>query len=131
MTKLEQEVWNVIVEMNKIWTVEAKPEKLKNYFHSDMVAIVPNNPKRIQGQEACVAGWKSFVDAAKIHHWKELEPQVNIYNDGKTAIVTYYFDMSFEMAGQTIQMKGRDMFTLVKENGKWWIVADQYSSMVG
>lgn len=43
------------------------------------------------------------------------------------AIVTYYFDMSFQMNGQTINMKGRDMFSLVKENNKWWIVADQFS----
>jgi hypothetical protein len=131
MTKIEQEVWNTIVEMNKVWTVEAKPEKLKNYFHKNMVAIVPTSPKRVEGRAACVAGWKSFVDAAKINYWKELEPLVSIYNDGQTAVVTYYFDMSFDMAGQTIKMKGRDMFTLVNENGKWWVAADQFSPMPG
>jgi hypothetical protein len=43
-------------------------------------------------------------------------------------VVTYDFDMSFDMHGQTITMSGRDMLTLVKENDKWWVVADQYSA---
>jgi hypothetical protein len=36
--------------------------------------------------------------------------------------------MSFDMAGQTVTMGGRDMFVMVKEDGKWWVVADQFSA---
>lgn len=35
--------------------------------------------------------------------------------------------MAFEMGGQLIEMGGRDMFVFVKENGKWWDVADKFS----
>jgi ketosteroid isomerase-like protein len=58
-------------------------------------------------------------------HWEEIDPKIEIH--GNTAVVTYYFDMSFEMGGQTIKMGGRDMFVFVKEGGKWWAVADQFS----
>ena len=90
-----------------------------------MVAITPTDRLRREGRDACVAGWVGFATYAKIHHWKELDPQIQIF--GSTAIVTYYFDMSFDMGGQTIQLGGRDMFTFIKENGKWWAVADQFS----
>lgn len=62
---------------------------------------------------------------AKVHRWEEIDPKVQIYGD--SAVVTYYFDMTFEMGGQLIEMGGRDMFVFVKENGKWWAVADQFS----
>jgi len=35
------------------------------------------------------------------------------------------------MGGQTIKMMGRDMFVFIKENDKWWAVADQFSPCPG
>ncbi|EKE10978.1 MAG: hypothetical protein ACD_15C00164G0002 [uncultured bacterium] len=127
MDKIQEEIWKVIQEMNRKWTVEDKAEELKNYFHPDMVAIVPTSFERIEGGENCVAGWKGFSENAKIHFWRELDPKVQVYGEEKFAIVTYYFEMSFDMGGQTINMKGRDMFSLIKEDEKWLVVADQFS----
>jgi hypothetical protein len=127
MNKTQEQIWAVIQEMNRKWTVENNADELKNYFHKDMVAITATDSKRIEGGENCVASWKSFADNAKIHSWKESEPKVQVYGDDKFAIVTYYFNMSFDMGGQTISMKGRDMFVLIKKNDKWLVVADQFS----
>jgi ketosteroid isomerase-like protein len=93
-----------------------------------MVVIDPFHPKRIEGGEAAVAKWTKFVKAAKIHSWRSFDPKVQIYGDGQFAIVTYYYDGSYEMGGQTIKTGGRDMFALVRENGKWRVVADQFSN---
>jgi len=62
-----------------------------------------------------------------IEYFNELDPDIRLFGGGKFAIVTYYFDMSFDMGGQNIKLKGRDMFSLVNENSKWWVVADQFS----
>jgi len=121
---VKQEVWQTLRALNDAWT-KGKPDDLKNHFHKDMVAITATDRKRLEGREACFAAWNNFVKASKIHFWKELEPRIQIY--GNAAIVTYYFDMSFDMGGQTIKMGGRDMFVFVKEGGKWWAVADQFS----
>ncbi len=69
--KIKQEIWEMIQAMNRAWTVDGKPEELKNYFHKNMVAITPTNQKRLEGAEACVASWKAFADSAKINYWKE------------------------------------------------------------
>ena len=90
-----------------------------------MVAITATDRNRLDGGAACIAGWKGFATTARIHRWKEVDPVINVY--GNSAVVAYYFDMSFDMGGQTINMGGRDMFFFVKENGRWWAVADQFS----
>lgn len=126
-SKIKQEVWQTILKINKLWTVDNKAEELVNYFHENMVAITPGDKFRREGQTDCVAGWKGFTDMAKINYWKEMDPKIDLYGNDLFAIVTYRFEMSFETNGQTIEMNGRDMFSLVKENGKWWVVADQYS----
>jgi ketosteroid isomerase-like protein len=127
-TKIKEEVWITIQKLNRLWTIENNADELKNYFHINMVAISPTDKLRIEGRDACIKAWKNFTQAAKIHYWKEIDPKIEIFGNNNLAVVTYYFDMSFEMSGQTIKMSGRDMFTLVIEDGKWWVVADQFSA---
>jgi hypothetical protein len=121
---IEQEIWHTVRAMNDAWT-KGRPDDLSNYFHRDMIAITSSDRLRREGNAACIAGWKGFAEATTIHHWRELEPVIRVYGD--SAVVAYYFDMSFDMNGQTIALGGRDMFFFVKEDGRWWAVADQFS----
>ena len=121
---VRREVWETLRELNDCWT-QGDGRDLVHYFHENMVAITPTDRLRREGRKACVEGWVGFAAHARIHYWKELDPQIQVF--GSAAIVTYYFDMAFDMGGQTIQLGGRDMFTFIKENGKWWAVADQFS----
>jgi len=126
-SETKQKVWETVQTLNRIWTVERNVEKLKDYFHSDMVAITPVDRERIQGRKSCIASWKRFVDKAKILEFREIDPKIQLFGEGKFAVVTYYYDMTFEIDGQTVNSGGRDMFVLVQEDGKWWVVADQFS----
>ncbi len=123
---LEDEALAFVKELNVAWTKGAAGT-LASYFHPKMVAIAPTERNILYGQDACVAGWQNFASNATIHHWAEIDPQVSVF--GNTAIVTYYFDMSFDIQGQTVSLRGRDMFVLAKEEGRWWAVADQFSPM--
>jgi hypothetical protein len=118
------EIWQTVRAMNDAWTC-GNPDDLAQFFHRDMVAIAPTERLRIVGGPACVAGWKQFAQTTTIHRWDECEPLIQVYGDA--AVVSYYFDMSFDVNGQRIDMGGRDMFFFVKENGRWWAVADQFS----
>jgi hypothetical protein len=121
---VKQEIWATVRAMNDTWT-KGNPDDLAKFFHRDMIAITATDRNRLDGGAACVAGWKGFANTARIHHWTEVDPVIHVY--GNSAVVAYYFDMSFEMGGQTIDMGGRDMFFFVKETGRWWAVADQFS----
>ena len=128
MNELQSEVWQTVQEMNRVWTVDCDCSKLMDYFHEDMVAIVPLERERLIGREACIAGWDGFVKAAQIHSWEEVDPIVQVYAEGNCAVVTYHHDMWVTMCGERMHLEGRDMMTLVKENGRWWLVADQFSA---
>ena len=84
--------------------------------------------RRLEGKEAYVAGWRDFAAAAKIQSWSERDHHVQIFASGKCAVATYLFTIRFETGGQVQAIEGRDMFFLVKEKGRWLVVADQFSS---
>lgn len=121
---VKQEIWATLRALNDAWT-QGNPDDLVEYFHPDMIAITATDQKRREGGATCLAGWKGFAEATRIHRWEEIDPVIQVY--GPSAVVAYYFDMSFEMNGRTIELGGRDMFFFVKENGRWLAVADHYS----
>jgi ketosteroid isomerase-like protein len=122
------EIWAMVRAMNDTWTMgdpDALPDALADYFHADMVAVTPVARHRLDGGATCAEGWKSFAKAAKVRHWKELDPVIHVYGDA--AVVAYDFDMSFEMGGGMVKSAGRDLLFAVKQNGRWRVVADQFS----
>lgn len=121
---VKDEVLAFIKAMNESWT-KGDGSGLVDYFHPRMVAITPADQDILYGRDACLRSWQGFAQSARINRWEEIEPDVRIYGD--TAIVTYYYDMSFEMEGERFDMGGRDMVVLARENGRWRVVADQYS----
>lgn len=120
----EDEAAAFVKALNETWTKGAAHE-LDHYFHPHMVAITATDRDILRGRQACLASWETFSRAATIHQWTERDMDVKVHGD--TAVVTYYFDMSFDIQVRTIRLGGRDMFVLVKENGRWWAVADQFS----
>lgn len=126
--EVKEEVLEFIQRMNRLWTVHNNPDALVDYFHADMVAITPVDRLRREGREACVDGWRDFCMAVKILSWKENDVRVNVFGEGQFAVLSYYYEMTYEMNGQKYESLGRDLFSLVKENGRWWVVSDQFSS---
>ncbi|MCL2830950.1 MAG: nuclear transport factor 2 family protein [Betaproteobacteria bacterium] len=125
---LEQEIWATVRALNDAWT-KGNPDDLAEFFHRDMIAITPTDRLRREGSAACIAGWKEFANTTRIRRWQETEPVIQVYGD--SAVVAYYFEISFEMGGQVLETKGRDLFFFVRENGKWLAVADQFSPYPG
>jgi len=126
--KIKQEVLSTLKKINNCWAGEGNVEKLNEYFHMDIVVFEPGRKERRVGKKECIDGWKSFVDNNKINYWKESEHLVQLYNEGNSAVVTYYWEISTENNGRNFISKGRDMFVFVNEDDKWLAVADQFSS---
>lgn len=127
-SKLRDEVWGTVQAMNRAWTLERDPARLRDFFHRDMIAVTATDRRRLEGREACIASWARFVEAARVTRWVEVEPKVQVYCGGAAAVVSYDFELAFEMGGRVLALGGRDTFTLVREDGRWWIVMDHFSS---
>jgi hypothetical protein len=96
-----------------------------------MIAITPTDERRLEGREACVAGWTGFVRATKILRWHETNAVVLMLAADHSAVVAYDFDIVYEMNGHVVEMRGRDLMTLERRDGRWWLVADHYSPSPG
>ncbi|MBF0311301.1 MAG: nuclear transport factor 2 family protein [Magnetococcales bacterium] len=120
----KEAVWRTIRALNEAWT-KGRPDDLADYFHRDMVALTPTDRHRLDGGAACVAAWKRFAETARIARWEERDPVIHLY--GEAAVVAYDFAITFDMGGGPIEMNGRDLFFLVRQEGRWWVVADQFS----
>lgn len=126
-TSLSNTLIETIKAMNRCWTQGWHEEEFRQYIHPDAVAIVPTTPGRLEGLDAYVAGWRGFCEAAVIHEWRETDHKVQVYSGGKSAVVTYFFTITFAAGKEKVTMQGRDMFFLVKEGRRWLVAADQFS----
>ena len=122
---IQQEIWATLRALNDAWT-QGNPERLAEYFHPDMIAITPVDRLRRDGAAACIAGWQGFAESTRIHSWREIDPLIRVFGD--SAVVSYYYKIRFEMGGQLIDQGGRDLFFFVRENSRWWAIADAFSS---
>jgi len=127
LTDAEREVWHFVRELNARWTRDNCPERLTDYFAPEMIAITPTDRFRREGRESCVAGWTEFVRAAETARWDEKNPRVLLLAQGRCAVVAYDFEIDYRMNEVLVQMTGRDLMTLEKRNGRWWLVADHFS----
>ncbi len=61
----QEAVWQVVQELNRAWT-GGQPERLEEFFHPEMVALTPADPRRLESGAACVAaGTCSFWCASR------------------------------------------------------------------
>jgi len=124
----KQEVWAFVRALNDAW-IKEDGERLPEYFHLRMVAITPVDRFRRKGAAECVAGWQGFARTSTIHSWREDDPDIELFGD--TAVVTYYYVMDVTMGAKRMSLSGRDMLVAQKEAGRWWLIADQFSSFAG
>ena len=66
---------------------------------------------------------------ADVLDWQERDAKVQLYAEGKAAVVTYEYTVRCRMKGAEVELEGRDMMVLVEEQGRWWLVADQFSGL--
>ncbi len=124
----ETEVWDFVRELNDAWTKE-KGERLSEYLHPRMMAITPVHRLRLKGASECITGWRRFAQVAVVHSFREDAPDIELFGD--TAVVTYYYAMDVTLGSNRQNLSGRDMMTLKREGGRWWLVADQFSAYPG
>jgi ketosteroid isomerase-like protein len=121
MNKVELDVWEVILSINRIWTKTKETNELVKYFHKDMVALVGPDKTVITGVTACVDHWHK-CSLKKIISWQEKNERISIFGDS-FATVVYNFDITLEREGKIVEASLADTFTLVKGDGTWKVVS--------
>ncbi len=123
-----EEVLNTVKAHNSAWSKLEDLSEQEKYIHDDIVFIAPPYKTPVEGKIQYLNNYKSFNEHATVHFFNEVSPKIRFYNNGRTAIVTFEIDMSFDFDDNSNpSWKGMDMMTLVRENGRWLIVSDMYA----
>lgn len=126
-SQVQKEVWETVQDLNKTWAVDGDFDKLEEFFHENIIAISPSNRERLEGKKVCVAAWRTFAQSVEIKYWNEISPEIIMYNDDTVAVVSYYYDISYKQRGRSFDTTGRDLFTFIKEDGRWQAIANHFS----
>lgn len=110
------------------WATQEDYDGLSNYFSENFYTISPGDSFRLEGREKNIAGYKAFLESTDILTYDLYGKNVQVFNSGKSAIVSLYYKMQMKVGQDTVNTAGRDMLVLVKEKDKWEIVADYFSN---
>lgn len=102
--------------INQAW-LAGRVEDLVPHLHPDIVMAFPGFSGRTAGCEPFLAGFRDFCQNARVHAFEESERQADVA--GRTAVVTYRYQMLYERAGQTYRASGRDFWVFEEERGTW------------
>ncbi len=113
--------WEVVRRINRAWT-SGDLDDMAELFHPDVVVVHPNFEGRSEGREACVGSYRDFAAQATVKRLDEFDPQVDVFGD--TAVVTYGFQLEYEMGGAALLDRGRDLFVLRRRDGSgpWQVI---------
>ena len=86
-------------------------------FREDVAMAMPGFGDRVAGRAALTDSYRQFAAACTLLAYSEGEPMVELFDDA--AIATYPFTISYEMEGNRYDESGRDLFLLLKQEGRW------------
>ena len=125
--RIKAEVWNTVKTINRLWTTTEDLDSLGLFIHPDMIIIFPGM-KEMVGEEEVMGMYRTFTDLAETLSFQESTPVIQLFNNNTTAVVTYTYDLEIKLEDGAIrQATGRDLYTLVKESGRWVAVGQHYS----
>lgn len=116
---LHDQLWLHVKSLNEMW-VSGNPDKLDPFFHNDVVVLHFDYKTRLRGREAVIASYHEFCEESTVNTFKQFKPIIDIF--GNTAVVTYAFEIEYEMGGQVYNESGRDMFVFLQEDSDWLAV---------
>ena len=116
-----QHIKTVIKAFNKSW-ITGELERLGDFLHPDVVFVNTVGIGRVKGQENCIDALSNFITHAKNKWYDISNEKIEIW--GKTAVASFEFEMSYQLAGRDFQKKGRDLlvFNLDQDQDTWRVV---------
>ncbi|MCZ6904659.1 MAG: DUF4440 domain-containing protein, partial [Acidobacteria bacterium] len=96
MTHEQQEVFNVVLELNRAWVARERAG-IDERVTDDIVEVSEYSPYRLEGREEYMRGIDAYIAGPfRVHSHIERGPLVKLFGD--VALVTFYFDQEIQSA---------------------------------
>ena len=109
----------VAAEMRSITNAwrSGKVDEMEGALHPDIVMALPGSAGRVTGRDALLAGYRDFVDHARVHEFQEREMQVDVV--GRSAVVSVQYEMVYERDAARYRATGRDLWVFERHGDSW------------
>lgn len=111
--------WETVQQINEAW-VSGEVGQIDELFHPKAVIVHPGFEGRTEGRDDCVQSYLEFAMQAQVHRLETFEEQVDVVD--ATAVVSYGFEIEYEMNGQGYTDSGTDLFVLTAGPTGWQVV---------
>lgn len=99
--------------------MSGRANEVADFFHEDVVMASPDGKVMVRGREAMVDSFVQYCAIAKTHAFQERSHEIAFFGD--TAIVSYIFDVEYEINGKRFDEVGHEMLVLRDDDG-WQVV---------
>ena len=110
---------DLVREVNDGW-LAGDFRALHRYFHDDMVIRGPQFQELCRGKDACVKSYEEFLAQATVKDYRHDVPTIDLF--GSSAVVTFQWEMRYELSGKDYSEPGSDTLLLTKENERWLVL---------
>ena len=111
--------WDTVQQINQAW-VSGEVGEIDELFHPNAVIVHPGFEGRTEGRDDCVQSYVEFAMQAQVHRLEAFDEQVDVVDN--TAVVSYGFEIEYEMGGQGYTDSGTDLFVLTRAPNGWQVV---------
>ena len=118
MTHEQQEVFNVVLELNRAWVARERAG-IEERVTDDIVEVSEYSPYRLKGREEYMRGIDAYIAGPfRVHSHIERGPLVKLFGD--VALVTFYFDQEIQSADSPrLARTGKETHMLRRKSGQW------------
>jgi uncharacterized protein (TIGR02246 family) len=116
---IELSIWESVVAANRAWR-EGRPRDVAALFHRDVVMEAPDGRLLCRGRDAMVQSFVDYARAVETLHFRETAHAV--YVAGGTAVVSYGFEVIYDLEGKRHDEAGRERLVFTLDDGRWSVV---------
>jgi Domain of unknown function (DUF4440) len=111
-----QSAATTVQRINQAW-LGGRVDDLAPFLHPEIVMVFPGFSGRCEGRDAFLAGFHDFCQNAVVHDFRESDQTVDVA--GKTAIISFCYEMIYERSAERYRATGRDLWVFEDRGGEW------------
>jgi general stress protein 26 len=112
-------IWQIVQAVNRTCMEGRGFEKLKPYFHDDVVMVSPGIANHAKGRDTCLRTYEDVCSQMTFHKLDALNEHIDVYGD--TAVACYKYKCVWEFQGKKFDDTGHEILVFVQKDKDWQI----------
>jgi general stress protein 26 len=117
--KIKEQIWEIIQTINRTCMEGKGFEKLKPYFHNNIVIVPPGMTARAEGRDKSLKSYEDACSQMTFHKLDASDEHIDVY--GQTAVACYKYECIWEFQGKKFEDTGQEILVFVQDDKDWQV----------